>query len=137
MNRDNKNRFVKGSTPWNKGTKGIMKPNSGSFKKGIKSWITGKHHTQESKTKISEARKGKYNDENNPSWKGGCSEYYHLKARKIIKKLTGIGTKGRQINIHHIDGDFKNNSPNNLLVCSHAYHMTLHRKMREATHGAE
>jgi hypothetical protein len=27
-------RFVKGSMPWNKGTKGVMKVNSGSFKKG-------------------------------------------------------------------------------------------------------
>lgn len=27
-------KFKKGFTPWNKGTKGVMKPNSGTFKKG-------------------------------------------------------------------------------------------------------
>lgn len=27
-------RFKKGSIPWNKGTKGVMKPNSGTFQKG-------------------------------------------------------------------------------------------------------
>lgn len=33
-NRNKLGRFVKGHKPWNKGTKGICKPNSGSFKKG-------------------------------------------------------------------------------------------------------
>jgi len=34
--------FKKGRTPWNKGTKGIMKANSGSFKKGSIPWNKGK-----------------------------------------------------------------------------------------------
>lgn len=32
--RNKKGQFIKGLTPWNKGTQGIMKANSGSFKKG-------------------------------------------------------------------------------------------------------
>lgn len=32
--RNKKGQFVKGLKPWNKGTEGVMKPNSGSFKKG-------------------------------------------------------------------------------------------------------
>ena len=32
----NNGRFIKGSVPWNKGTKGLTKPNSTSFKKGNK-----------------------------------------------------------------------------------------------------
>lgn len=31
---DRYGQFVKGEIPWNKGTKGVMKPNSGSFKEG-------------------------------------------------------------------------------------------------------
>lgn len=32
--RNEQGQFVKGINPWNKGTKGVMKVNSGSFKKG-------------------------------------------------------------------------------------------------------
>lgn len=35
----------KGQTSWNKGTKGVMKPNKTSFKPGHISWITGTHIT--------------------------------------------------------------------------------------------
>lgn len=35
-------RFKKGHVPWNKGTKGLMKVNSGSFKKGLTPWTKGK-----------------------------------------------------------------------------------------------
>ena len=49
----NKFGFQKGHTPWNNRTKGKMKLNSGSFKKG----------------EMSENQKG----ENNSNWKGGIS----------------------------------------------------------------
>lgn len=35
MNSGRTGRFEKGSISWNQGTKGIMKPNSGNFKKGV------------------------------------------------------------------------------------------------------
>jgi len=78
-----------GRIPWNKGTKGIMKVNSGSFKKGeyqgfgfkkgqktwnkgkktgIKPWL-GKKMSKKAKIKMSEAHKG----EKNWNWKGGIS----------------------------------------------------------------
>lgn len=34
--------FKKGVAPWNKGTKGLMRPNKTSFKKGVVPWNTGK-----------------------------------------------------------------------------------------------
>ena len=34
--------FPKNHIPWNKGTKGLIKPNSGNFKKGFTPWNTGK-----------------------------------------------------------------------------------------------
>lgn len=59
--------FFKGMTPWNKGKKGVMPTpwnkdthitNSGSFKKGHKTWL-GKRHTLESRKKMSNSAKGK------------------------------------------------------------------------------
>jgi 5-methylcytosine-specific restriction endonuclease McrA len=44
----------KGSVPWNKGTKGLVKPNSGSFVKG------------------------QFAKEKHPNWKGGISSINHL-----------------------------------------------------------
>jgi hypothetical protein len=46
-----------GFSSWNKGTKGLMKPNSGSFKKGHKSFL-GKKHSDETKKNWSKKRKG-------------------------------------------------------------------------------
>lgn len=90
--------FKKNSTPWNKGTKGIMKAwNKGkkclniSFSKiGHVSGMKGKHHSEESKIRIgrsnSLALMGKIQSEetklkrsirirgnNNPFWKGGIT----------------------------------------------------------------
>jgi hypothetical protein len=48
--------FAKGYTPWNKGLKGWCSPSG--FKKGHIPWMKGKHHTEESKQKFRETRKG-------------------------------------------------------------------------------
>jgi len=47
---------MRGRIPWNKGTKGIMKSNSGSFKKGRKH-----SHSIKTREKLSESKKGKKN----------------------------------------------------------------------------
>lgn len=47
-----------GQSSWNKGTKGVMKPNSGSFKKGDKTNL-GRVVSEESRLKMSLAKKGK------------------------------------------------------------------------------
>ena len=41
MNRNSKGQFKKGETPWNKGTKGVMKENKTSFKKEDTPWCDG------------------------------------------------------------------------------------------------
>jgi hypothetical protein len=75
--------FKKGTIPWNKGTKGICISNSGSFKKGKHSSLTtelkkgnrlrlGKKHSELSKKKISDSKKGK------PSWNKGISASWAL-----------------------------------------------------------
>ena len=52
---------------WNKGTKGICKANSTSYKKGDIPWTNGKHHSDKSKEKMSSSitaawEEGKFKD---------------------------------------------------------------------------
>lgn len=56
LSKDTKKKIseaMKGCTPWNLGTKGIMQANSGSFAKGHVPWIAGKSHSKESLKKMS------------------------------------------------------------------------------------
>jgi len=52
-----KHRFKNGHTPWLKGTKGLVKVNSGSFKKGTIPWVKGRKRPQ-----ISKMRKEEWNN---------------------------------------------------------------------------
>ena len=45
--RECKDKSLIGNPSWNKGTKGICKPNYGSFKKGITPWLKEKKHREE------------------------------------------------------------------------------------------
>lgn len=69
---------LKGNIPWNSGTKGKIKANSGSFKKGMKSLrgMLGKKHKEESNIKRSLSIGG----EKHYNWKGGISSI-NLKIR--------------------------------------------------------
>jgi 5-methylcytosine-specific restriction endonuclease McrA len=84
-----------GRTPWNKDTKGVMKPNNTSFKKGDKRcvgnqnakghipWNKGKSWDEETKRKISQSLMGRPTGRTGALshfWKGGKSnEYTKLK----------------------------------------------------------
>lgn len=58
MNKNGKGQFKKGFTPWNKGTKGVCKANSGCFKKGDKTRL-GCPNTEETRIKIGNGNRGK------------------------------------------------------------------------------
>jgi hypothetical protein len=60
---------------WNKGTEGVMKANSGSFKKGLSPWSKGKDMDDDFKLKISISRKGKLLNERHFAWKGDNAGY--------------------------------------------------------------
>ena len=122
------NRFIvghnlRGIVPWNKGTKGIMKPNSGSFKKGSIPWMKGRHYqTNDSLIKYIKENgpwnKGKKcpksSGKNHSNWQGGLTSV-NERIRKSIEYgewRTGVfirdnfecvqGGSNEEIEGHHI-----------------------------------
>lgn len=76
--------FKKGDIPWNKGTKGIVKLNSGSFKKGDQIW-KGKKRSEATKKKIRETLKRKIKEgEIKITWKG--KKWSEKKRNKVSGK---------------------------------------------------
>lgn len=104
--------FSKGHTPWNKG---IHVENAGTFKKG---------------------HLGLRGDKA-PNWRGGTSlmrnGYIQIRLkgqRKYLHRLIVEEQLGRELKIteqvHHIDHDKLNNSPDNLIVLTPSQHAKYH-----------
>lgn len=57
-------------------------------------------------------------------------EHIIIAERSLGRRLLQI-SKGHPDNevVHHIDGNKTNNSPENLLICSHRYHAELHHRL--------
>ena len=134
-----KSEFKKGLIPWNKDKKGMMPIpwnkgksiclNTGRthFKKGDKINL-GKKRSEESKKRMSEAKKGENAREKHWNWQGGMScELYSIDWTETLrrsirerdnyicqlcKKLQG----DRVHSVHHIDYDKKNCNPRNLIT---------------------
>lgn len=107
--KENPTSFKKGMTPWNKGLKGVIKPNSGSFKKGER--ISPK---TEFKPFNLIKRKG--------------NQYQTRRAIEMFycTKWTELNLQEDSV-IHHIDGDIYNNSFENLCVMTRKDHSNFHR----------
>ena len=118
VDRDILGRFVKGIAPWNKGTKGIMKSNVTSFKKGNKpiNWKpvgtilkrTHKRDGERNSIKIAEPSK----------WE----EY----AKYLWKKEYGFLLKGDVV--HHINGNKLNDKIENLIAFPRKDHPKFHNR---------
>lgn len=97
----------KGQTPWNKGTKGLVKANKGSFQKGrnVQPWNKGKKMpkgfsekiskilkervlSKETRKKISLAHVGKKRPKFSIEWRRKMSES-HLKIRHLVYNWKG------------------------------------------------
>lgn len=58
---------------------------------------------------------------------------YNLRARKTKKGIKCENCSAMQnLDVHHTDGDIKNNSPENLKILCHSCHMKLHWKLRKS-----
>lgn len=57
---------------------------------------------------------------------GGRRQYEHI---LIAEKVLGRALK-KDERVHHINCDRSDNRPENLLICTHAYHLALHARMR-------
>lgn len=62
----------------------------------------------------------------------GISQYEHiLTAEKALGrplKNHGTGHPDTEV-VHHVNGDKTDNSPSNLLICTHRYHTALHHRL--------
>jgi len=122
--------FKKGSTPWNKGVKNCfseesLKKISESGKgripwnKNLKGWNSGernpfygKKHTDLSKQKMSEARKGLLANEKHPQWKGDNVSYAALhdwikKNKQKPKRCDNCNKETDKLDCSNISGEYK------------------------------
>lgn len=101
-----------------------------------------KHHFCDVKCYADYQRKSKVG-EKNPAWKGGIFKGYHRlqnKGRKcnehriIMEKIIGRPLTDKE-EVHHIDKNRRNNSPENLVLCKNKsehikkFHMDIIKKM--------
>jgi hypothetical protein len=105
--------------------------------KGKIPWIKGKHHTKETKQKISIAKVGKYGGENHPNWLGGISSFpYPFDWTDILKESIRIRDNhtcqecgihqdelNHKLDIHHIDYNKDNLNPSNLISLCRSCHV--------------
>jgi len=105
---------------WNKGTKGICKPNKSSFKKGF-------HYNSET-----EFKKGQYAKDNHFNWRGGISKEpypfnFDNELKELVKRRDNYTCKMCKIpndclSVHHIDYNKKNSNPDNLISLCKSCH---------------
>ena len=58
-----------------------------AFKKGHKSGMTGKKHSEDSKKKMSKAHKGQFSGDKHPNWQGGKSSSDYLERRRFKREV--------------------------------------------------
>ena len=139
-------RFVKGSIPWNKGTKGKLPPKTEKWKKAMKK-LRGRKVTWGDKIGLANSisQKGlkkpwvskenkKRSGKNHYNWNGGISfEPYSIDWKKTLRisirerdhyrcQLCGEPQGDRALSIHHIDYDKRNCNPNNLTTLCASCH---------------
>lgn len=113
---NNKGQFVAGVTPWNKGTKGLSKANSGSFKKG------------------------QFKDNTHPFWKGDKVGYSGI--HRWIAKRLGKPTKCAKCNTTdakrfewaNISGEYKRDFTDWIRLCAKC-HANEHENWRVRWHA--
>ena len=114
----NKTSFKKGIIPWNKGLKGVMKSNSGSFKKGQKGikWLpigTMRFRMEKSRTKR------RFIKVKEPNVWIEYAKYLWLKSKRKLK---------RGLCLHHINNNSLDDRIENLILVSRQDHAKIHNR---------
>lgn len=123
--KPNRTTFKKGSIPWNKGTKGVMKSNSGSFRKG-------QQPTNWTPVGTTKFRKDKYGVKRKwiklkePNVWVAYYKYVWLRARRKL-------TKG--MCLHHINNNSLDDRLENLMIVSRPDHPKLHNRWNTKNRG--
>ena len=123
-------KWIKKNGAWNKGTKGIIKPNSGSFKKG--KFLAEKHPNWKG---------GKYKNNNkyvfiySPNHPYKNKDGYILEHRLVMEKHLGRFLKSTE-QCHHINNKPDDNRIQNLLLYKdNKTHLRLHYKNYKLTNN--
>lgn len=124
---------------WNKGLKTPVKvkekQRQAKLKNPVKYWQGKKRHPkticamQEGLKNYEIPKKSKHH-----CWKGGTSTHWRKEARKIMSAHLGRELKSTEI-IHHIDGNYKNNSVENLMITNRAEHIKIHLEQGDINPG--
>jgi hypothetical protein len=111
-----KTHFKKGHISWLKGTKGLVKSNSGSFRKGHNA---GKLHEN--------YKGGLCFDKNKKRWLIWCRDNkYVLYSHAVFEGYTKNEIRKNYI-VHHVDGNSQNDELYNLQLMTRSNHVKLHK----------
>jgi hypothetical protein len=119
--------FSKGSTPWNKNTKGKCLKNSSTWKKGNIPWNKGKSWDLKTRKKMSLVRGG---DGLLNKKKCYIRSVFNKELKEKIKKKNNYSCfickeDNKELVIHHIDYNIKNNKEENLVsLCRKCHNKT-------------
>ena len=128
--------------------KGIKKGQPNRFLTGHAG--TGRFHSAQAKALMSEKATQRFagKPENHNHWRGGIkilNQYVYLyrpdhpnahasgyvkRSTLIVSEMLGRPLKPNEL-VHHIDGNRQNDTKRNFLVCTRAYHMSLHRRLAQ------
>jgi hypothetical protein len=103
--------------------------------------LKGRKLSLEHRLKISKNKRGKGEGKQNPNWRNGISSFYkdytlkYKKIRDFIRKRDNYKCQvcfkeqyTRQLIVHHIDFNKKNDNKNNLLSVCHVCHRKMHKR---------
>jgi hypothetical protein len=93
----------------------------------------GKKHTKEHIEKIKESCQGINKGENNGMWNGNPKQFYPKEFTVQLKEKARerdnyecVRCGGKPQDVHHVDGDRKNNELDNLMTLCRSCHMKEH-----------